>query len=60
MPYDVLVIGGGPAGLSAAVNVRIRGRSVLVVSNPPEEIPSGGQNGWTTTWVCRVTAVRSF
>lgn len=39
MPYDVLVIGGGPAGLSAAVNVRIRGRSVLVVSNPPEENP---------------------
>ena len=39
MPYDVLVIGGGPAGLSAAVNVRIPGRSVLVVSNPPEENP---------------------
>ena len=39
MPYDVIVIGGGPAGLSAAVNVRARGRSVLVVSNPPEEDP---------------------
>jgi len=39
MPYDVLVIGGGPAGLSAAVNVRARGRSVLVVSNPLEENP---------------------
>lgn len=39
MPYDVLVIGGGPAGLSAAINVRARGRSVLVVSNPPEENP---------------------
>ena len=37
MPYDVLVIGGGPAGLSAALNVRARGRSVLVVSNPMEE-----------------------
>lgn len=37
--YDVLVIGGGPAGLSAAVNVRARGRSVLVVSNPLEENP---------------------
>lgn len=39
MSYDVLVIGGGPAGLSAAVNVRARGKSVLVVSNPPEESP---------------------
>ena len=39
MSYDVLVIGGGPAGLSAALNIRARGRSVLVVSNPMEENP---------------------
>lgn len=39
MSYDVLVIGGGPAGLSAAVNVRARGKTVLVISNPPEENP---------------------
>ncbi len=39
MVYDVLVIGGGPAGLSAAVNVRARGQRVLVVSNPPEDNP---------------------
>ncbi len=39
MSYDVLVIGGGPAGLSAALNVRARGRSVLVASNPLEENP---------------------
>ena len=39
MSCDVLVIGGGPAGLSAALNARARGRSVLVVSNPPEENP---------------------
>lgn len=39
MSYDVLVLGGGPAGLSAALNVRARGRSVLVVSNPLEENP---------------------
>ena len=39
MSYDILVIGGGPAGLSAAINARARGRSVLVVSNPMEESP---------------------
>ena len=39
MPYEILVIGGGPAGLSAAINARARGRSVLVVSNPMEESP---------------------
>ena len=39
MSYDILVIGGGPAGLSAAVNARARGRSVLVVSNPLKENP---------------------
>ena len=39
MSCDILVIGGGPAGLSAALNARARGRSVLVVSNPPEENP---------------------
>lgn len=31
--YDVIVIGSGPAGLSAAINVRQRGKTVLVVSN---------------------------
>ena len=39
MSCDILVIGGGPAGLSAAVTARARGRSVLVVSNPLEENP---------------------
>ena len=31
--YDILVIGGGPAGVSAALTARARGRSVLVISN---------------------------
>ena len=29
--YDIAVIGGGPAGLSAAVQARARGRSVVVI-----------------------------
>ena len=36
---DIIVIGGGPAGLSAAINARARGKSVLVVSNPISENP---------------------
>lgn len=36
---DIIVIGGGPAGLSAAINARSRGKSVLVVGNPITDNP---------------------
>ena len=39
MPYDIAVIGSGPAGLSAAINARARGKSVLVVGNDYRESP---------------------
>ncbi len=32
--FDIIVLGGGPAGISAALTARARGRSVLVISNP--------------------------
>ena len=39
MPYDSAVVGGGPAGLSAAINARARGKSVVVVGNDYRESP---------------------
>ncbi|MCD8331717.1 MAG: NAD(P)/FAD-dependent oxidoreductase [Oscillospiraceae bacterium] len=36
---DVAIIGGGPAGLSAAINVRARNRSALILSVPLRENP---------------------
>ena len=39
MPYDILIIGGGPAGCSAALTVRQRGLSAAVVSGMTEDIP---------------------
>ena len=39
MTYDIAVLGGGPAGLSAAVAARGKGRTVLVISNGAERNP---------------------
>ena len=36
---DILIVGGGPAGISAALTARSRGRSVQVLSNPYETNP---------------------
>ena len=37
--YDIAVIGCGPAGLSAAVQARVRNKSVLVVSGDDRDNP---------------------
>ncbi len=37
--YDIAVIGGGPAGLSAAVQARVRNKSVLVISGNSRDNP---------------------
>ncbi len=39
MNYDLIVLGGGPAGLAAAVAARGRGKSVLVIGNRWQESP---------------------
>ena len=39
MEYDIIVLGCGPAGLSAAVAARSRNKRVLVVGNPVEDSP---------------------
>lgn len=33
--YDLIVVGGGPAGLGAAIHARARDKSVLLVTNDP-------------------------
>ncbi|MCD7945738.1 MAG: NAD(P)/FAD-dependent oxidoreductase [Clostridiales bacterium] len=37
--YDILILGGGPAGLSAAVAAQGRGKRCLVLSNPGAQNP---------------------
>jgi thioredoxin reductase (NADPH) len=37
--YDIAIIGGGPAGLSAAVTARARNKDVVVVANAAQENP---------------------
>ena len=39
MKYDLLVVGGGPAGLTAAIQARARNKTVLVVTNEPTASP---------------------
>lgn len=37
--YDMIIIGGGPAGFTAAINGRIRNKSVLVLTNDWKKSP---------------------
>ena len=39
MKYDIIVLGSGPAGLSAAVTARGRNKSVLVIGNRWQDSP---------------------
>ena len=37
--HDIVIIGGGPAGLSAAITARARNKDVLIISNSIEDNP---------------------
>jgi thioredoxin reductase (NADPH) len=37
--YDIAIVGGGPAGLSAAITARARNKNVVVISNAAQENP---------------------
>ena len=39
MAHEIIVLGSGPAGLSAAIAARSRGRQVLVIGNPMQDSP---------------------
>ena len=39
MKYDLLIVGAGPAGLTAAIHARARDKSALVISNDPLASP---------------------
>ena len=39
MGHDIIVLGGGPAGLAAAVAARGRDKSVLVIGNRWQDSP---------------------
>ena len=41
MKYDLLIVGAGPAGLTAAIHARARDKSALVISNDPLASPLG-------------------
>ena len=49
MKYNLLVIGGGPAGLTAAIQARVRGKTVLVITNEP-----------TASALCKAPAMANY
>ena len=55
-PYDVIIVGGGPAGLSAALVLGRCCRKVLVVdAGNPRNVRSHGVHGFITREGCRPT-----
>ncbi len=49
MRYDLIIVGGGPAGLTAAIHARARDKSALVISNDPLASP-----------LCRAPAMANY
>lgn len=60
MRYDIIVLGGGPAGLSAAVAARGRNKSVLVVGNRWQDSPLARAERVDNYLACPASPARSF
>ena len=52
--YDIIIVGGGPAGLTAAIYARRAGKSVLVLERPPWAARLPLRLEWTTSPVSLV------
>ncbi len=55
--YDLIVIGGGPAGLNGATTARVLGKSVALVDRHHELGGAGANTGTVPSKTLRETAV---
>jgi len=55
--YDLIVIGGGPAGIQAATTARILGKTVALVERHYEHGGAGANTGTVPSKTLRETAV---
>lgn len=57
MRFDVLIVGGGLAGLALACALRASRLKIALVENHPPAPANGGQSGWDSGWDSRIYAI---